>query len=214
MKTKYIILLGVVGVGGVGAYMYMKNKQAQNALLGALPTTNQGGLITPSGTTTSGTTPSTQTFPTADLAIGLSTDGISPTQRALDLENAQRIVSDIEWLLPRANNYIGKKFMTELTQKNADLEKLGYRYDPKTYMLTEGKYVQGTNTLTKKETSVWQSSNAVNPILDLVNAKKILSAIQWEKANGYGGGQKVKDYTAQIAKLGYKLDAKNQLIKI
>jgi hypothetical protein len=81
-------------------------------------------------------------------------------------------------------------------------------------MLTEGKYVQGTNPLTKKETSFWQYSNAVNPFLDLINAKKLLSNIEWEKANGYGGGQKVKDYTAQIAKLGYKLDSKNQLVKI
>jgi len=214
MKTKYIILLGVVGVGGVVAYMYMKNKQAQNALLGALPTTNQDDLITPSGTTTSETTPTTQTFPTADLAIGLSTDGISLTQRTLDLENAQRIVSDIGWLLPRANKGLGQKYLTELNQKYADLEKLGFKYDPKTYLLREGKYVQGVSPLTKKPATVWRYSNAVNPLLDLINAKKLLSNIEWEKANGYGGGQKVKDYTAQIAKLGYKLDAKNQLIKI
>jgi hypothetical protein len=32
MKTKNVILLGVVGVGAVGAYMYMKNKKAENAL--------------------------------------------------------------------------------------------------------------------------------------------------------------------------------------
>jgi hypothetical protein len=133
------------------------------------------------------------------------------------LENAQRIVSDIEWLLPRANNYIGKKFMADLTQKNADLEKLGYRYDPKTYMLTEGKFVEGVDTLTKKPTSVWQSSNAVNPMLDLVNAKKILLAIQWVNSNVSvlaGKNEKIKGYTAQLAKIGYKLDAKNQLVKI
>jgi hypothetical protein len=60
--TNAIILVGVLGVGGVGAYMYMKNKQAQNALLiGSLPATNQGGGFvntpTTSGTTTSSTTP-------------------------------------------------------------------------------------------------------------------------------------------------------------
>ena len=203
MKTKYIILLGVVGVGAVGAYMFMKRKQGQNAML-QQQAIDMAKLQ--SGTTTTA----------SDSAVisATTTDGISLTQKMLDLENAQRIVSDIGWLLPRANNHTGRKYLEELKQKNADLEKLGYRYDPKTYMLTEGKYVQGTNTLTKKPATVWQYSNAVNPFLDLINAKKLLSNIEWEKANGYGGGQKVKDYTAQIAKLGYKLDAKNQLVKI
>ena len=207
MKTKYIILLGVVGVGAVGAYMFMKRKQSQNAML-------QQQAIDMAKLQSVNTNATTTSVPTADLAIGLSNDGISLTQKMLDLENAQRIISDIGWLLPRANNHTGRKYLEELKQKNADLEKLGYRYDPKTYMLTEGKYVQGTNTLTKKPATVWQYSNAVNPFLDLINAKKLLSNIEWEKANGYGGGQKVKDYTAQIAKLGYKLDAKNQLVKI
>jgi hypothetical protein len=58
MKTTNIILIGVVGVGAVGAYMYMKNKQAQNALLsGSLPATNLSGTA-PSGTAPSGTAPS------------------------------------------------------------------------------------------------------------------------------------------------------------
>jgi len=191
--------------------MFMKRKQSQNAML------QQQAIDMQKLQSGTGTTGSTTSASDSAVILATTTDGISPTQRALDLENAQRIVSDIEWLLPRANNYIGKKFMTELTQKNADLEKLGYRYDPKTYMLTEGKYVQGTNTLTKKETSVWQSSNAVNPILDLVNAKKILSAIQWVNGNVSvlaGRNEKIKGYTAQLAKLGYKLDAKNQLVKI
>ena len=48
MKTTYIVLIGVVGVGAVGAYMYMKNKKAQDNLLsGSLP-----------ATTSSATTPS------------------------------------------------------------------------------------------------------------------------------------------------------------
>jgi hypothetical protein len=211
MKTKYIILLGVVGVGAVGAYMFMKRKQSQNAML------QQQAIDMAKLQTGTGTTGSTTSASDSAVISATTTDGISPTQRAMDLENAQRIVSDIEWLLPRANNYIGKKFMTELTQKNADLEKLGYRYDPKTYMLTEGKFVGGFDTFTKKPTSVWQSSNAVNPILDLVNAKKILSAIQWVNGNVSvlaGRNEKIKGYTAQLAKLGYKLDAKNQLVKI
>jgi hypothetical protein len=206
MKTKNIILLGVVGVGAVGAYMFMKRKQSQNAML-------QQQAIDMANLQSVNTT-ATTSVPTADLAIGLSTDGISLTQKTLDLENAQRIVSDIGWLLPRANKGIGQKYLTELNQKYADLEKLGFRYDQKTYMLREGKYVQGVFPFTQKPATVWQYSNTINPLLDLINAKKLLSNIEWEKANGYGGGQKVKDYTAQIAKLGYKLDAKNQLIKI
>lgn len=73
MKTSNVILVGVVGVGAVGAYMYMKNKQAKEALLsGSLPATNQGGVTTPSGTTPSGTTPST-------TPSGTTTTGTTPS---------------------------------------------------------------------------------------------------------------------------------------
>jgi hypothetical protein len=210
MKTTNIILVGVVGVGAVGAYMFMKRKQSQNAML------QQQAIDMAKLQTGTGTTGSTTSASDSAVILATTTDGISPTQRALDLENAQRIVSDIEWLLPRANDYFGKKFMTELTQKNADLEKLGFKYDPKTYLLREGKYVQGVSPLTKKPTTVWQYSNAVNPILDLINAKKLLSNIEWEKANGgmFFKAEKIKGYTAQLAKIGYKIDAKNQLVKI
>jgi hypothetical protein len=208
--TNTIILVGVLGVGGVVAYMYIKRKQGQNAML------QQQAIDMQKLQTGTGTTGSTTSASDSAVILATTTDGISPTQRALDLENAQRIVSDIEWLLPRANNYIGKKFMTELTQKNADLEKLGFKYDPKTYLLREGKYVQGVSPLTKKPATVWQYSNAVNPILDLINAKKLLSNIEWEKANGgmFFKAEKIKGYTAQLAKIGYKIDAKNQLVKI
>ena len=210
MKTSNVILVGVLGVGGVVAYMYIKRKQGQNAML------QQQAIDMQKLQTGTGTTGSTTSASDSAVILATTTDGISPTQRALDLENAQRIVSDIEWLLPRANNYIGKKFMTELTQKNADLEKLGFKYDPKTYLLREGKYVQGVSPLTKKPATVWQYSNAVNPILDLINAKKLLSNIEWEKANGgmFFKAEKIKGYTAQLAKIGYKIDAKNQLVKI
>jgi type II secretory pathway pseudopilin PulG len=205
MKTSSVILIGVVGVGAVGAYMFIKRKQSQNTMLQQQAIDMQK---LQSGTTTSA----------SDSAVisATTTDGISPTQRALDLENAERIVSDISWLLPRANNFTGKKYLEELKQKNADLEKLGYRYDSKTKMLTEGKYIQGVNPLTKKPATVWQYSNAVNPMLDLVNAKKILLAISWEKANGspFTKDEKIKEWTAKLAKIGYKIDAKKQLVKI
>jgi len=58
MKTTNVILIGVVGVGAVGAYMYMKNKKAENALLsGSMPATTPSGTA-PSGTAPSGTAPS------------------------------------------------------------------------------------------------------------------------------------------------------------
>jgi hypothetical protein len=85
MKTSnVIILVGVLGVGGVGAYMYMKNKQAQNALLtGSLPATNQGGATTPSATTPSGTSP-----------LSTTSDGVSPSDANLNLANATVLVGD------------------------------------------------------------------------------------------------------------------------
>jgi hypothetical protein len=57
MKTTNIVLIGVVGVGAVGAYMYMKNKKAQDNLLsGSLPAKNKGGA-TLSGTPPKSTPP-------------------------------------------------------------------------------------------------------------------------------------------------------------
>jgi hypothetical protein len=206
MQTKYIILLGIVGVGAVGAYMFMKRKQGQNAIVQQAQMQLMSSLENSSTTTASDSA----------VILATTTDGISPTQRALDLENAQRIVSDISWLLPRANENFGKRYLEELKQKYADLEKLGFKYDPKTYLLREGKYVQGVSPFTKKPATVWQYSNSVNPILDLVNAKRILSNIEWEKSNGspFTKAEKIKAYTAQLSKIGYKVDEKNQLVKI
>ena len=95
MKTTNIILLGVVGVGAVGAYMYMKNKQAQNALLtGSLPANNQLGAFvdtpTTSGTTTSGTTTSGgSTTPT----LATQSDGVSASDANINLANATFLVA-------------------------------------------------------------------------------------------------------------------------
>ena len=109
--TSVIVLVGVLGVGGVGAYMFLKNKKAQDALLsGSLPATNQGGGFvstpttsgtTPSGTTTSGTTTSgTTTSGTAPSGGGttpnLSTqsDGVSPSDANINLANATVLVAE------------------------------------------------------------------------------------------------------------------------
>ena len=61
MKTTNVILIGVIGVGAVGAYMYMKNKKAENALLsGSLPATPPSATP-PSATPPSATPPNSTT---------------------------------------------------------------------------------------------------------------------------------------------------------
>jgi hypothetical protein len=105
MKTSnVIILVGVLGVGGVGAYMYMKNKQAQNALLtGSLPATNQGGATTPSGTTTP-TGGATITTQSGTSPLSTTSDGVSPSDANLNLANATVLVADRKGLVARANS--------------------------------------------------------------------------------------------------------------
>ena len=98
--TNVIILVGVLGVGGVVAYMYMKNKQAQNALLtGSLPATNQGGTTTPSGTTTT----TSSTTPSGTPPLSTTSDGVSPSDANLNLANATVLVAERKGLVARAN---------------------------------------------------------------------------------------------------------------
>jgi hypothetical protein len=98
--TNVIILVGVLGVGGVGAYMYMKNKQAQDALLtGSLPATNQGGTTTPSGTTTT----TSSTTPSGTPPLSTTSDGVSPSDANLNLANATVLVAERKGLVARAN---------------------------------------------------------------------------------------------------------------
>jgi len=127
MQTKYIILIGVVGVGGVVAYMYMKNKQAQNALLGALPTTNQGGATT-SGTTTSGTTTSGTTPP-----LSTTSDGITPSDANVNLANATILAGELKVQLDFIKRNRAKYGNNLNTVKRVELEnqlsKLGYKVD-------------------------------------------------------------------------------------
>jgi hypothetical protein len=167
MKTKnVIILVGVLGVGGVGAYMYMKNKQAQDALLsGSLPATNQGGATTPSGTTTSGTTPSgttasgTTTSGGSTPPLSTTSDGVNPSDANVNLANATILVGQ-------------RQILVEKTKEKAPPKPIG--------SMSMGTTMQQLS---------WVSRVAV--------AKKQLVELD-----------------AQLAKLGYKLDAKNQLVKI
>ena len=104
--TNVIILVGVLGVGGVGAYMFLKNKKAQDALLsGSLPATNQGGATTPSGTTTP-TGGATTTTPTGGGAttppLSTTSDGVSPSDANLNLANATVLVAERKGLVARA----------------------------------------------------------------------------------------------------------------
>ena len=83
MKTTNVILVGVVGVGAVGAYMYMKNKKAQDNLLsGSLPAT------TPSGTPPLATTP---LIPTPNL-----TEPVKINDSNLDAFNLQATLGKLK----------------------------------------------------------------------------------------------------------------------
>ena len=96
MKTSSVILVGVVGVGAVGAYMYMKNKQAQNALLtGSLPATNQGGATTPSGTTQSTTSSTTLSTTSSQITPNL-TEKVEPKDSNLDAYNLQKTLEELK----------------------------------------------------------------------------------------------------------------------
>jgi hypothetical protein len=102
--TSVIVLVGVLGVGGVGAYMFLKNKKAQEALLsGSLPATNQGGGFvntpttsgtTTSGTTTSGTTTSGTTPSGTAPQLSTTSDGVSPSDANINLANATILVAE------------------------------------------------------------------------------------------------------------------------
>jgi hypothetical protein len=96
MKTSSIILVGVLGVGGVGAYMFLKNKKAQDALLsGSLPATNQGGGFVGTPTTSGTTASGTATTPSGTAPqLSTTSDGVSPSDANLNLANATVLVGD------------------------------------------------------------------------------------------------------------------------
>jgi hypothetical protein len=122
MNTTNVILIGVVGVGAVGAYMYMKNKKAQDNLLsGSLPattpsgtpllatpplaTTNQGGVldtIIRQATAPTGTPP----------ALSTESDGISPSDANLNLANATVLASKRAIVFKKA--YGGLRYTTSV----------------------------------------------------------------------------------------------------
>jgi hypothetical protein len=87
MKTTNVILIGVVGIGAVGAYMYMKNKKAQDNLLsGSLPAT------TPSGTPPKGTPPKGNAPSGTPPVLSTESDGVNPSDANLNLANATVLV--------------------------------------------------------------------------------------------------------------------------
>jgi len=149
--TNVIILVGVLGVGGVGAYMYMKNKQAQDALLtGSLPATNQGGgfVGTPTTTTTPTGGATTPTGGSTTPPLSTTSDGVSPSDANINLANATILVAErailqakIKAPLPTMFEFgnlnpehtkaltskaLAKKKLIEL---DAKLAKLGYKVD-------------------------------------------------------------------------------------
>jgi hypothetical protein len=95
MKTTNVILVGVVGVGAVGAYMYMKNKKAQDDLLsGSLPAT------TPSGTPLLATPPLVSN-PVGNLST--TTDGVNPSDANVNLANATIIDTERKRVFEQSN---------------------------------------------------------------------------------------------------------------
>lgn len=157
MKTSSVILVGVLGLGGVGAYMYMKNKQAQNALLtGSLPATNQGGGFASAPTTSGTTTSGTATTPSGTAPSGGSTtpnlatqsDGVSPSDANINLANATILVAERGVLQAKTKAPLPKMFefgklnpehtkaltsralaQKQLVELDANLAKLGYKVD-------------------------------------------------------------------------------------
>jgi hypothetical protein len=89
--TSVIVLVGVLGVGGVGAYMFLKNKKAQDALLsGSLPATNQGGGFASAPTTSGTATTPSGTAP----QLSTTSDGVSPSDANINLANATILVAE------------------------------------------------------------------------------------------------------------------------
>jgi hypothetical protein len=116
MKTTYIVLIGVVGVGAVGAYMYMKNKKAQDNLLsGSLPAT------TPTGTPSSGTPPK----------------GTPPIVKEVNLDevNFNTVLNAIKNFVPlkAPNQFLRKQYeQRNAMRKEALIKKfaeLGYKFE-------------------------------------------------------------------------------------
>ena len=147
MKTTNVILFGVVGVGAVGAYMYMKNKKAQDDLLsGSLPATTPTGTPS-SGTPSSGTPPlaTTPLIPTPKLTEKVEIN----KDPNLDAYNLQETLEQLKKLDARYNSkepsrkilgkinkeWEGWNYFRKVTYKKqkeilvAKLSSLGYKFD-------------------------------------------------------------------------------------
>ena len=154
MKTTNVILIGVLGVGAVGAYMFLKNKKAKDALLsGSLPATNQGGATTPSGTTTptkSGAPTITSGAETPLIPTPILTEKVEINKDTnLDAYNLQNTLEQLKNLDIRGSQPLPKQFIWGQLNPNYDsanyykfvqypkdraivvekLAKLGYKFD-------------------------------------------------------------------------------------
>ncbi len=161
MKTSSVILIGVVGVGAVGAYMYMKNKQAQNALLtGSLPATNQGGGFvgtpTTSGTTTTGatTTGATTTGATTSGTTAQSSEVFLPSNNDMKLVEATVLLGKIKTLKEVMKKpFVGEKFHNLFGGKNENrpsdwtTEYKIYRSNQTAYPKQLEKFIQDLDNL-------------------------------------------------------------------
>jgi hypothetical protein len=80
MKNSTILFVfGILGLGGVGAYLYLKNKKAPSS---STPTSGSNSTST-SGSNSTSTTGSTSTSTTGSTSVADSSLGLLPTEKGL-----------------------------------------------------------------------------------------------------------------------------------
>jgi hypothetical protein len=131
MKNSTVLLVfGILGLGGVGTYLYLKNKK--NSVVSSLPT---------STTTPTSTTPTSGSSSVADDTLGLSPkptiDTVVSVFSETQTENykkAKELSKNIETLLVKIDFYKTKKtknkIRSEIAEKTAQANTLGYKILP------------------------------------------------------------------------------------
>jgi len=213
MKTSNVILVGVVGVGAVGAYMYMKNKQAKEALLsGSLPATNQGGVTTPSNTTPSATTPTgaTPTGTTTSGTTAQNSEVFLPSNNDMKLVDATVLLGKIKALKAQMKKpFVGTKFNSSVYQNENIPSDWTFEYkiyrDGQTLMPQKlEKLIQDLDNL---DYSLDDNNNLVkldpNRNKEWIKVQKLyMSLVNLSPVGLMVNQSKVKE----LAKYGYKVD--------
>ena len=227
MKTTNAILIGVLGVGAVGAYMFMKNKQTQNNLLsGSLPATTPIGTST-SGTPTSGNAPSgtpTSGTPTSGTPTSGTTPQNSevflPSNNDMKLVDATVLLGKIKALKAQMKKpFVGTKFhlMFNGTNENKPSD---WTFEYKMYRMGQDSYPKQLekfiNDLDNLDYALDANDNLValdpNRNKEWIKIQKLyMSLVNLDRI---GLMFKQKEVT-ELAKYGYKVDPiTKKLIKI